>query len=122
MNDSAGRYGPCLADPPPAGPSTQEIAAALAGWFTSLPALSVPWLQAPDPLAGDLRRESCWNVFLLQQVRSLWPLLARWENPAATLAAKDGAYVRSRSWVGRENRAERILEIAESLADTAGGA
>ena len=34
-----------LADPRPARPSTQEIAALLAGWFTSLPRRSVPWLR-----------------------------------------------------------------------------
>ena len=36
----------CLADPQPAGPSTQEISSALARWFTSLRQLSVPWLRA----------------------------------------------------------------------------
>ena len=78
----------CLDDPRPAGPSTQQIAAALAHWFTSLPTLSVPWLRA----------RSRWQVISAEtsagtpsrpQIGALWPLLARWENPAATLAAKD---------------------------------
>ena len=49
----------------------------------------------------------------------MWPLLARWENPAATLAAKD-ELIEIATWVGREKRAERILELAESLKDNAG--
>ena len=107
----------CLADPQPAGPSTQEIAAALAQWFTSLPALSVPWLRA----------RTRWQVIFAEtllerlpasQVRALWPLLARWENPAATLAAKD-ELIEIATWVGREKRAERILGLAESLKDCA---
>ena len=57
----------------------------------------------------------------VQQVRSLWPLLARWESPAATLAA-EASFVRSAKWVGRENRAERILEIAGQLAECPGAA
>jgi DNA (cytosine-5)-methyltransferase 1 len=105
----------CLADPSPAGSSTQEVAAALARWFTSLPALSVPWLNA----------RSRWQVVFAEtllerlpasQIRALWPLLVRWDNPAATLAAKD-ELIEIATWVGREKRAERILELAESLKD-----
>jgi DNA (cytosine-5)-methyltransferase 1 len=106
-----------LANPEPAGPSTQKIANTLARWFTSLPALSVPWLRA----------ERRWQVIsadtLLErlpasQIRVLWPLLARWEDPAATLAAKD-ELLEMASWIARGHRATRILELAERLKGNA---
>ena len=106
-----------LASARPAGPSTQEIADTLSRWFTSLPAPSVPWLRA----------RSRWQVITAEillerlpasQVRTLWPLISRWENPAATLAAKDELLEIAR-WVARDHRARRILELAESLKDRA---
>jgi DNA (cytosine-5)-methyltransferase 1 len=103
-----------LDDPRTAGPSTQKIAALLAGWFMSLPRRSVPWLRA----------RSRWQVIsaeiLLErmadpQMRSLWPLVARWESPADTVAAE--AELREMAnWIRRVGRAERILEIAGLLA------
>ena len=75
-----------LDNPKPAGPSTKRIANTLARWFTSLPALSIPWLRA----------ERRWNIIsaetLLErlpapQMRVLWPLLAR-SNPGRPLAGK----------------------------------
>jgi DNA (cytosine-5)-methyltransferase 1 len=97
-----------------AGPSTQEIAGLLAGWFDSLPRRAVPWLRA----------RSRWQVICAEfffdrlspaQVRSLWPLLARWESPADTLAAQ--AELREiAKWLGREGRAEWILQLAGQLA------
>jgi DNA (cytosine-5)-methyltransferase 1 len=102
----------------PAGPSTQEIAGLLAGWFSSLESRTVPWLQA----------RTRWQVvcaeFLLDrlpasEVRSLWPLLARWETPADTLAGE--AELREiAEWVERSSRAERILELARLIADSSG--
>ena len=102
-----------LDNPKPAGPSTKRIANTLARWFTSLPALSIPWLRA----------ERRWNIIsaetLLErlpapQMRVLWPLLARWEDPAATLAAKD-ELLELASWVARGHRAARLLDLAEHL-------
>jgi DNA (cytosine-5)-methyltransferase 1 len=107
----------CLADPRPAGPPTQEIAAALAQWFTSLPTLSVPWLRARTRWQV-IFAETLLERLPVSQIRALWPLLARWENPAATLAAKD-ELIEIATWVGREKRAERILELAESLKGSA---
>jgi len=52
-----------------------------------------------------------------QQLLSLWPLVRRWERPAETLEAADELTEILR-WVDRDNRAERLLEIAARVADT----
>jgi DNA (cytosine-5)-methyltransferase 1 len=103
-----------LDTPLPAGPSTQQIAGLLARWFDSLPQRSVPWLQARSRwpvIAAEILLER----LAAQQTRWLWPLVARWETPAATLAAE--AELREiGKWLKRSGRAERILEIAAQLA------
>jgi DNA (cytosine-5)-methyltransferase 1 len=99
-----------------AGPATHEIAGLVAGWFESLDQRWVPWLRAKtrwQVISAEILLER----LSLQQVRPLWPLLARWENPADTLAAE--AELREiANWLQRELRAERILEIAAQLAGT----
>jgi DNA (cytosine-5)-methyltransferase 1 len=96
------------------GPTTHEIAGLLAGWFGSLDQRWVPWLRARtrwQVISAEILLER----LSLPQVRPLWPLLARWETPADTLKA--GAELREIArWLQRENRAERILEIAAQLA------
>jgi DNA (cytosine-5)-methyltransferase 1 len=103
-----------LSAPRPAGPSSQEIAALLAGWFGSLPRRSVPWLRARSRwqvVAAEVLLER----IAVQHLRSVWPLIARWESPADTLAAE--AELREiAKWLRRGARAERILEIAGHLA------
>jgi DNA (cytosine-5)-methyltransferase 1 len=97
-----------------AGPTTHEIAGLLAGWFESLDKRWVPWLRARtrwQVISAEILLER----LSMQQVRPLWPLLARWESPADTLAAE--AELREIAvWLQRELRAERILEIAARLA------
>ena len=101
-------------NPTRAGPSTQEIAGLLAGWFESLPVRVVPWLQARTRWQV-ITAEILLERLTVRQVRSLWPLVARWETPGATLAAE--AEVREiGKWLGRDGRAERILEAAAYLA------
>ena len=76
-----------LNTPVPAGPSTQEVARLLAGWFASVPARAVPWLQAEtrwQVIAADILLER----LTIGQVRSLWPLVARWDTPAAAVGAE----------------------------------
>lgn len=103
-----------LSEPRPAGPSTREVAGLLAGWFSSLPRRSVPWLRARSRWQV-ISAEILLERMPAQQVRSLWPLVARWESPADTLAAE--AELREiAKWLGRAGRAERILEIAGLLA------
>ena len=98
----------------PTGPSTQQVAGLLAGWFVSLDRRWVPWLRAQTRWQA-ISAEILLERLSLQQVRPLWRLLARWETPADTLAAE----VQLREigkWLDRGLRAERILEIAGRLA------
>jgi DNA (cytosine-5)-methyltransferase 1 len=97
-----------------AGLTTHEIAGLLADWFESLDQRSVPWLRARTRWQV-ISAEILLDRLSLQQIRPLWPLLARWESPADTLAAE--AELREIAvWLQRELRAERILEIAAWLA------
>ena len=103
-----------LDTPSPAGPSTQEIAGVLAGWFVSLQRRSLPWLRAQSRWQV-ISAEILLDRVSAQQVRSLWPLLARWETPAGTLAAE--AELREiGKWIGRGGRTGRILEVAGLVA------
>jgi DNA (cytosine-5)-methyltransferase 1 len=101
-----------------AGPSTQEIAALLAGWFTSRTRRAVPWLRA----------QSRWQLICAEilldrlpgpDVRSLWPLLARWQSPADTLLA-ESELREIAGWLERKGRVDRILELAARLAGSPG--
>jgi DNA (cytosine-5)-methyltransferase 1 len=98
----------------PAGPSTQEVAGMLAGWFAALPRLSVPWLRARSRWQV-VAAEILLDRLPVQQARSLWPLVARWEDPAATLAAAAELHEIGK-WIGRSGRAERVHEVASLLA------
>ena len=103
-----------LRDSAPAGPSTREVARLLAGWFGSVPVRAVPWLQAATRWQV-ITAEILLERLSIQQVRSLWPLVARWETPAATLAAELELREIGK-WLNRGARAERILDIAGQLA------
>jgi DNA (cytosine-5)-methyltransferase 1 len=98
----------------PAGPFTRETAQLLAAWFTALPQRAVPWLRARTRWQA-VSAEILLERLSAQQVRSLWPLLARWETPASTLAAEDELREIAK-WLGRAARAGRIIEIAGQLA------
>ena len=96
-----------------APPSSQETAKLLAAWFATQTVRSVPWLRA----------RSRWQIICAEvlldrlapaQIRSLWPLLARWDTPADTLAAAAEAREIGR-WLERGSRAERILKLAEQI-------
>ena len=56
-----------------------------------------------------------------QQLRSIWPLVERWEKPGDTLAGTELSSTRSPAGSNARTRAERLLEIAERLADTPDG-
>ena len=106
----------CLAAPQSAGPSTREISSALAGWFRTREQLIMPWLRAGtrwQVVSGEVLLDRA----VTQQVRHLWPLLARWEKPGDTLDAAD-ELVEMASWVDRKNRAKRLLQIAARLAES----
>ncbi len=106
----------CLAATQSAGPSTQEISTALAGWFRARQQLVMPWLRAGtrwQVVSGEVLLDRA----VTQQVRHLWPLLARWEKPGDTLDAANDL-VEMASWVDRKNRAKRLLQIAARLAES----
>jgi DNA (cytosine-5)-methyltransferase 1 len=99
----------------PAATSTREIARLLARWFVSLPYRSVPWLRARNrwqAIAAEILLERLSGP----QTRWLWPLVARWETPAATIAGATELREIGK-WLGRGARAERVLEIAGQLVD-----
>ncbi len=104
----------CLAAPQTARPATQKISSTLAGWFRAREQLTVPWLRAStrwQVVSGEVLLDRLAG----QQVRHVWPLLARWEEPGETLDASD-ELLEMASWVDRKNRAERLLKIATRLA------
>lgn len=104
-----------LDEPHPAGPSSIDTGKTLARWFRGRSDLAVPWLRATtrwQVISAELLMERLGG----QQLVYLWPLVARWEKPVDTLSAPDELAEIAR-WVGRENRAERLMKIAERLVD-----
>ncbi len=100
------------------GSLTQDVAGLLADWFASLEQRAVPWLRARTRWQV-ITAEIVLDRLSAQQVRALWPLLARWGQPADTLAA--AAEVREIArWLDRAARVERILKIAEQVTDAPG--
>jgi len=107
-----------LKDSKPARPSTLDTGKALAGWFRSRPVtqLTVPWLRAStrwQVIAGEVFAER----LTVQQLRMIWPLIARWEQPADTLVEEARDLNEMARWLKRASRAERLLQIARRLAD-----
>lgn len=100
----------------PAGPSTRQIAGLLARWFGSLDRRCVPWLAA-ETRWQVISAEILLERLSIQQVRALWPLLAKWKSPADTLAAETDVREIGK-WLNRGLRAERILEVAGRLIGT----
>jgi DNA (cytosine-5)-methyltransferase 1 len=108
----------CLAEPRLAGSSSQAISSALAGWFRARAELTLPWLKAStrwQVVSGELLLGRLTG----QQMRSMWPLLARWQGPGDTLQAS-GELLEMASWVDRQKRAERLLQLAEPIANNPG--
>jgi DNA (cytosine-5)-methyltransferase 1 len=105
-----------LDTPRPAGASSLDTGKALADWLGTQPDLAVPWLRA------DTRWQVISAEILLerlggQQLQWIWPLVERWEKPADTVAGS-GELAEIAQWVGRDGKADRLMEIAERLADT----
>jgi DNA (cytosine-5)-methyltransferase 1 len=104
-----------LDDPHPAGQSSIDTGKALAQWFKGRSDMTVPWLRAAtrwQVISGEVLLERLSG----QQLRSIWPLIERWSKPADTLGARKELTEIAR-WLGRANRAERLLEISERIAD-----
>lgn len=102
----------------PAGPSTLETGKALATWLRSRPTaeLTVPWLRAStrwQVVAGEVFAER----LTVQQLRMIWPLIARWKQPSDTLVNGARDLNEMARWLDRVSRAERLLRIANRLVE-----
>ncbi len=95
------------------GTSTEESSQILADWFANNPPKANPWFRA----------QTRWQVISAEmlldraptdQIRHVWPLVARWLNPADTVAAADDAEEIGQ-WIGREARANKLIELARHL-------
>jgi DNA (cytosine-5)-methyltransferase 1 len=95
--------------------SSRDIAAALATWFDRVSPRTLPWL-----LASTRWQVICGEILLDRahpdHIRSIWPLLARWERPADTVKAATDLAEISR-WIQREQRAERLSLLARAAAE-----
>ena len=99
----------------PAGPSSSDTGQALAAWFRVQSDLAVPWLRAStrwQVISGEVLMDRLGK----QQLRSIWPLIERWKKPSDTVAATDEMAEIAR-WIDRTQRAARLLELANRLAD-----
>ncbi len=95
------------------GTSTEESSQILADWFANNPLKAHPWFRA----------QTRWQVISAEmlldrapadQIRHVWPLVARWLDPADTVAAADDAEEIGQ-WIGREARANKLIELARHL-------
>jgi DNA (cytosine-5)-methyltransferase 1 len=106
----------CLAASQQAGPSTQTIASALAGWYRSLDRPSVFWLQT-DNRWRVISAELIFERLSSDVVRRVWPLIAGWNEPRDTVKAKKG-FLGIAKAIDRGARAARLLKFAEELQDS----
>jgi DNA (cytosine-5)-methyltransferase 1 len=111
-----------LEDGKPAGPSTLDTGKSLAEWFRSRPIteLTVPWLRAStrwQVIAGEVFAER----LTVQQLRMIWPLIARWEQPADTLVEEAKDLNEMARWLNRASRAEKLIQLAQRLVDISKG-
>lgn len=98
----------------PAPYRTQDVAEALAAWFDALDSPALPWLRARTRWQV-ISAEMLLDRAAPDQVRFLWPLLARWDQPQDTVAGGD-ELIEMGSWIQREHRSRRLLELARALA------
>ena len=100
----------------PAGPSSFGTGQTLAAWFSAQSDLALPWLRAAtrwQVISGEVLMDRLGK----QQLRSIWPLIERWEKPSDTAAAS-GELIEIARWIDRSARAGRLLDLADRLADT----
>ena len=95
--------------------SSEDVGQALATWFRNAGSEANPWLASNSRwhvLMGEmlLERESENNI------RSLWPHLEKWSDPAEVLEEAD-TLREIAGWVGRTPEAENLLRLAAALAD-----
>jgi DNA (cytosine-5)-methyltransferase 1 len=98
-----------------AGISSTETGSLLSRWFRGQATLALPWLRATtrwQVVSGEILLERLG----VKELRSIWPLVQRWEKPGDTVAAA-AELAEIASWLERGPRAERLLKLAERLAD-----
>ncbi|MDO3704071.1 DNA (cytosine-5-)-methyltransferase [Micromonospora sp. C28SCA-DRY-2] len=98
----------------PAPYRSHDIAEALATWFDTLDDPALPWLRARTRWQV-ISAEMLLDRAAPDQVRFIWPLLARWEQPQDTVAGGIELIEMGR-WIQREHRSERLLELARTIA------
>lgn len=101
-------------EPEPARTSTRQMAGLLAAWFDSGGSRNLPWLRA------STRWQVIQAEILLDRAhpgtaRPVWNLLRTWAVPQDTLNARDQVLKVARI-MQREQRGERIVELATVLA------
>src|SRR5438045_2258061 len=68
--------------------AARDTGALLAGWLGNRNELALPWLRA-DTRWQVISAEALLDRLALDQARLLWPFVAQWPTPAATLAARE---------------------------------
>jgi DNA (cytosine-5)-methyltransferase 1 len=98
--------------------STTYVGAALADWFKGRAPLALPWLRAETRWQA-VSAEMLFDRADVRQVRHMWPLLARWQQPEQTVAAAT-ELARIGGLIRREARSRQVLKVARWLVDHPG--
>lgn len=102
-----------LAKPAVTPNSSRQTGETLAVWFAGRERLAVPWLKARTAWQVVVA-ETLFDRLSTVSAQLVWPRLDSWATPQATLAdAEDLREVAS--WVGRDDRVDRLLETAARL-------
>jgi DNA (cytosine-5)-methyltransferase 1 len=99
----------------PVAVRTMDVARRLAAWFEDVDSPTMPWLRATTRWQV-VSAELMLDRVAADQVRFVWPLLARWATPAQTAAARVELMEIAR-WIGREAKAAKLADLADRLAD-----
>jgi DNA (cytosine-5)-methyltransferase 1 len=93
--------------------TTADVATRLSTWIASQPPAARPWLTAVSRFQV-LTAELLLARASTDQLRFVWPLLAKWTQPEQ-LVAERGMLQEIATWVGRAGRADQVLEMAAWL-------
>jgi len=99
----------------PAAVSSRQLSSLLAGWYRTTVVRALPWLEA-DTRWQVVSAEILLDRAAPEQVRHLWPVLARWKLPEDTVTFADDLLEIGR-WIGRKARAAQLVSVARRLAD-----
>ncbi len=102
-----------LAKPVVTSSSSRKTGEALAMWFAGRKRLAVPWLKARTAWQVVVA-ETLLDRLPTQSAQLVWPSLSTWATPEAALAGAEELREVA-SWVGRDDRVDRLLETAAGL-------